>query len=201
MLHPGKCQRRIYQATGQSGTIESPGYPKDYSPLQTCIWRISVNMGYRVHIHFDSHFDVTRTPACKDEYVLVSTRRQRFSDFNVVRNSRDSVVFCGNQKPSNVSSPANEMWVRFKARSGGRKGFRAWYGAEGKSFIHCSVTVQLQYNNNCCVYFCFGKVSKTSAYVPRRTSKHPETESNAAPNAAPLTHVRLVKNLSDRKTR
>lgn len=138
LLHTGKCQRRIYQATGQSGTIESPGYPKDYSPLQTCIWRISVNTGYRIHIHFDPRFDVTRTAACKDEYVLVSTRRQRFSDFNVVRNSKDSVVFCGNQKPSNVSSPSNEMWVRFKSRSGGRKGFRAWYGAEGKSFTHCS---------------------------------------------------------------
>lgn len=135
----GKCQRRIYQATGQSGTIESPGYPSGYSPLQTCIWRISVNTGFRVHIHFDSRFDVTRTPACRDEYVLVSTRKQRLSDFNIVRNSKDSVVFCGNQKPSNVTSPGNEMWVRFKSRNGGRKGFRAWYGAEGKFLTLCLV--------------------------------------------------------------
>lgn len=97
-----------------------------------------MNTGYRIHIHFDPRFDVTRTKACKDEYVLVSTRTQRFSDFNVFRNSEDSVAFCGNQKPSNVSSPSNEMWVRFKSRSGGRKGFRAWYGAEGKSFTNSS---------------------------------------------------------------
>lgn len=121
--------------TGHSGAIESPGYPNNYSPLQTCIWRIIVKKGFRVHLHFDPRFDVTRTQACREEYVVVSTRRQRFTDFNVVRNSKDSVVFCGDQKPSNVTSPGNEMWVRFKSRSGGRKGFRAWYGVEGK--LHC----------------------------------------------------------------
>ena len=41
------------------------------------------------------------------------------------------MVFCGNQKPSNVTSPANELWIRFKSKSGGRSGFRAWFGAEG----------------------------------------------------------------------
>ena len=41
------------------------------------------------------------------------------------------MVFCGNQKPSNVTSPANELWIRFKSKSGGRRGFRAWFGAEG----------------------------------------------------------------------
>lgn len=63
---------------------------------------------------------------------MVSTRRQRFTYFNVVRTSKDSVVFCGDQKPSNVTSPGNEMWVRFKSRYGGRRGFKAWFGAEGK---------------------------------------------------------------------
>ena len=129
--YSGKCQRKITQLSGQSGTIESPGYPHSYGPAQTCIWQINVNTGFRVHIHFDARFDVSRTPACRDEYVLISTRKQRFTDFNVVRNKKDSVVFCGNQKPSNVTSPANELWIRFKSKSGGRSGFRAWFGAEG----------------------------------------------------------------------
>ena len=131
LFHSGKCQRKITQLSGQSGTIESPGYPHSYDPAQTCIWQIKVNTGFRVHIHFDARFDVSRTPACRDEYVLISTRKQRFTDFNVVRNKKDSVVFCGNQKPSNVTSPANELWIRFKSKSGGRSGFRAWFGAEG----------------------------------------------------------------------
>lgn len=113
--------------------IESPGYPHGYGAVQTCIWYISVNAGFKVHIHFDPRFDVTRTPSCRDEYVLISTRRQRFNDFHIVRNGPDSVVFCGNQKPSNVTSPSNEMWIRFKSKAGGRRGFRAWYGAEGES--------------------------------------------------------------------
>ena len=131
VFYSGTCQRKITQLSGQSGTIESPGYPHSYGSAQTCIWQIKVNTGFRVHIHFDARFDVSRTPACRDEYVLISTRKQRFTDFNVVRNKKDSVVFCGNQKPSNVTSPANELWIRFKSKSGGRRGFRAWFGAEG----------------------------------------------------------------------
>ena len=145
-LSSGKCGRQIYQATGQSGTIQSPGYPHSYSPVQTCIWRMSVNTGFRVHIHFDPLFDVTRTPACRDEYVLISTRRQRFNDFNIVRNRKDSVAFCGNQKPSNVTSPANEMWIRFKSKSGGRRGFRAWYGAEGELEPRTHYTEEPRFN-------------------------------------------------------
>ena len=132
LFHPGKCQRQIYEVTGLTGTIESPGYPQNYSPNQTCIWRIVAKEGLRVHIHFDPRFYVTSTPSCRDDFVVISTRRQRFNDRRVVRNSRDSVVFCGNQKPSNVSSPANELWIRFKSKHGGHRGFRAWYSAEGE---------------------------------------------------------------------
>lgn len=132
LFHPGKCQRQIYEVTGLTGTIESPGYPQNYSPNQTCIWRIVAKEGFRVHIHFDPRFYVTSTPSCRDDFVVISTRRQRFNDRRVVRNSRDSVLFCGNQKPSNVSSPANELWIRFKSKHGGHRGFRAWYSAEGE---------------------------------------------------------------------
>ena len=99
-----------------------------------------------MHIHFDPLFDVTRTPACRDEYVLISTRRQRFNDLNIVRNRKDSVAFCGNQKPSNVTSPANEMWIRFKSKSGGRRGFRVWYGAEGELEPRTHYTVEPRFN-------------------------------------------------------
>ena len=143
LFHSGKCQRKITQLSGQSGTIESPGYPHSYGPVQTCIWQIKVNTGFRVHIHFDARFDVSRTPACRDEYVLISTRKQKFTDFNVVRNKKDSVVFCGDQKPSNVTSPANELWIRFKSKSGGRSGFRAWFGAEGTWLLGGGIQISL----------------------------------------------------------
>lgn len=126
----GKCQRQINHATGLGGTIESPGYPQNYSPVQTCIWHIAVKKGFRVHIHFEPRFDVARTPYCRDDYVLISTRRQRFSDYRVFRSGKDSVLFCGNEKPSNVTSPANELWIRFKSKIGGHTGFRVSYGAD-----------------------------------------------------------------------
>lgn len=149
LFHPGKCQRQIYEVTGLTGTIESPGYPQNYSPNQTCIWRIVAKEGFRVHIHFDPRFYVTSTPSCRDDFVVISTRRQRFNDRRVVRNSRDSVVFCGNQKPSNVSSPANELWIRFKSKHGGPRGFRAWYGAEGEladNSVSCNLFDNLKGN-------------------------------------------------------
>ena len=157
LFHSGKCQRKITQLSGQSGTIESPGYPHSYGPVQTCIWQIKVNTGFRVHIHFDARFDVSRTPACRDEYVLISTRKQKFTDFNVVRNKKDSVVFCGDQKPSNVTSPANELWIRFKSKSGGRRGFRAWFGAEGMWLLGEGIQISFFFFIQQCILILISK--------------------------------------------
>ena len=67
------------------------------------------------------------------------------------------MVFCGNQKPSNVTSPANELWIRFKSKSGGRRGFRAWFGAEGMWLLGEGIQVSFFFFIQQCILILISK--------------------------------------------
>lgn len=86
------------------GQIESPNYPEDYRPSKTCIWKVVVQEGYSVGLSFQA-FEVERHDTCSYDYLEVRDG-----------GDEDSPLlgrFCGYEKPDDVESSSNALWIKF----------------------------------------------------------------------------------------
>ncbi|XP_022536438.2 bone morphogenetic protein 1b isoform X2 [Astyanax mexicanus] len=106
----GKGFSAVYEAIcggsvkRDSGQIQSPNYPDDYRPNKVCVWKITVAQGFNVGLHFQS-FEVERHDSCAYDYLEVRDG-----------NSESSPLigrFCGYDKPGDIKSSSNRLWMKF----------------------------------------------------------------------------------------
>ncbi|KAG7243889.1 hypothetical protein INR49_006044 [Caranx melampygus] len=87
-----------------NGQIQSPNYPDDYRPNKVCVWKISVAQGYHVGLTFQS-FEIERHDSCAYDYLEVRDG-----------NSENSPLlgrFCGYDKPDDIKTSSNHLWMKF----------------------------------------------------------------------------------------
>uniref|UniRef100_A0A7N6APJ2 Metalloendopeptidase n=1 Tax=Anabas testudineus TaxID=64144 RepID=A0A7N6APJ2_ANATE len=106
----GKGFAAIYEAicggeiTKDSGQIQSPNYPDDYRPSKECVWRIAVSEGYNIGLSFQA-FEIERHDSCAYDYLEV---RDGALDTSPLIGR-----FCGYDKPEDVRSTSNTLWMKF----------------------------------------------------------------------------------------
>uniref|UniRef100_A0AAY4DT21 Metalloendopeptidase n=1 Tax=Denticeps clupeoides TaxID=299321 RepID=A0AAY4DT21_9TELE len=87
-----------------SGQIQSPNYPDDYRPSKECVWRITVAHGYNVGLSFQA-FEIERHDSCAYDYLEV---RDGLSESSPLIGR-----FCGYDKPEDIRSTSNTLWMKF----------------------------------------------------------------------------------------
>ncbi|KAG8592594.1 hypothetical protein GDO81_000555 [Engystomops pustulosus] len=95
------CGGEIHKDSGQ---IQSPNYPDDYRPSKECIWKITVAENYNVGLTFQA-FEIERHDTCAYDYLEVRDG-----------NSENSPLighFCGYDKPDDIRSTSNTLWMKF----------------------------------------------------------------------------------------
>ncbi|KAG5891255.1 hypothetical protein JTB14_019663 [Gonioctena quinquepunctata] len=86
------------------GHLQSPNYPEEYYPNKECIWRITVPENHTVAILFQS-FDIENDDACANDYMEIRD--------GLEEGSPSMGVYCGHERPPNVTSTSNHMLVKF----------------------------------------------------------------------------------------
>ncbi|XP_038602296.1 bone morphogenetic protein 1 isoform X3 [Tachyglossus aculeatus] len=87
-----------------NGHIQSPNYPDDYRPSKICIWKIQVSEGFHVGLTFQS-FEIERHDSCAYDYLEVRDG-----------NTESSTLigrYCGYEKPEDIKSTSNRLWLKF----------------------------------------------------------------------------------------
>uniref|UniRef100_A0A8C1CLA0 Metalloendopeptidase n=1 Tax=Cyprinus carpio carpio TaxID=630221 RepID=A0A8C1CLA0_CYPCA len=119
----GKGFSAVYEAIcggevrRDSGQIESPNYPDDYRPNKVCTWKIIVPQGFHVGLVFQS-FETEKHDNCAYDYLEL-----RDGDSE---NSALLGRFCGYEKPDDIKSSSNQLWMKFVSDSSVNKaGFAA----------------------------------------------------------------------------
>ncbi|NXC49902.1 BMP1 protein, partial [Penelope pileata] len=86
------------------GHIQSPNYPDDYRPSKVCVWRITVSEGFHVGLTFQS-FEIERHDSCAYDYLEIRDGSSEGSGL-IGR-------FCGYDKPDDIKSSSNHLWLKF----------------------------------------------------------------------------------------
>ncbi|CAJ0938659.1 unnamed protein product [Ranitomeya imitator] len=100
-IYEAICGGEIHKDSGQ---IQSPNYPDDYRPSKECIWKITVAENYNVGLIFQA-FEIERHDTCAYDYLEV---RDGSSE-----NSPLIGHFCGYDKPDDIRSSSNTLWMKF----------------------------------------------------------------------------------------
>ncbi|KAK1175725.1 tolloid-like protein 1 isoform X1 [Acipenser oxyrinchus oxyrinchus] len=106
----GKGFAAVYEAicggeiSKDAGQIQSPNYPDDYRPMKDCVWKITVAENYNVGLSFQA-FEIERHDNCAYDYLEVR-------DGNT-ENSPLIGRFCGYDKPEDIRSTSNILWMKF----------------------------------------------------------------------------------------
>ncbi|XP_053208267.1 cubilin-like isoform X2 [Panonychus citri] len=108
-----------YELNSWEGTFNSPGYPNDYPPSQTCVWKINLAQGNLISLKFHS-FDVQYDQFCALDHLEI--REENESGKLIGR-------FCGSNLPQlNSTQYYPSLWIRFKSHANGSaSGFKASY--------------------------------------------------------------------------
>ncbi|XP_048419728.1 tolloid-like protein 2 isoform X2 [Stegostoma tigrinum] len=113
------CGGDIHKDTGQ---IQSPNYPDDYRPSKECTWRITVAEEYHIGLVFQA-FEIERHDSCAYDYLEVRDGDSATSPL--------IGQFCGYNKPSDIKSSSNKLWMRFMSDGSiSKAGFAANYFKE-----------------------------------------------------------------------
>ncbi|XP_061672019.1 bone morphogenetic protein 1a [Syngnathoides biaculeatus] len=106
----GKGFSAVYEAIcggevkKDSGQIQSPNYPDDYRPNKGCVWKVTVAQGYHVGLTFQS-FEIERHDSCAYDYLEVRDGKSE--------NSPLLGRFCGYDKPDDIKTSSNQLWMKF----------------------------------------------------------------------------------------
>ncbi|GCC24748.1 hypothetical protein chiPu_0003150 [Chiloscyllium punctatum] len=106
----GKGFAAVYEAicggeiSKESGQIQSPNYPDDYRPMKECVWKITMSEHYYVGLVFQA-FEVERHDSCAYDYLEVRNGNNE--------NSPLIGRFCGYDKPEDIKSTSNTLWMKF----------------------------------------------------------------------------------------
>ncbi|KAG7281288.1 hypothetical protein CRUP_030971 [Coryphaenoides rupestris] len=106
----GKGFSAVYEAIcggevkKDNGQIQSPNYPDDYRPNKVCVWKISVAQGFHVGLTFQS-FEIERHDSCAYDYLEVRDGSTESSPL--------LGRFCGYDKPDDIKTSSNQLWMKF----------------------------------------------------------------------------------------
>ncbi|KAG7172745.1 CUB domain-containing protein 2-like 1, partial [Homarus americanus] len=117
------CGAVIDGELASEGVITTPDYPDQYENGLYCVWTILGGKGKRVRLTFDD-FEVTKTPGCNGDYLLVSP-----TGFS---NDTTAVHLCGTDIPGEFLSAKDTLYVEFRSTPDGDtcRGFSARYFLE-----------------------------------------------------------------------
>uniref|UniRef100_A0A8C3PZC6 Metalloendopeptidase n=1 Tax=Chrysolophus pictus TaxID=9089 RepID=A0A8C3PZC6_CHRPC len=101
VVYEAICGGEIRKDAGQ---IQSPNYPDDYRPSKECIWKITVSEGYHIGISFQA-FEIEWHDACSYDYLEIRD--------GLTENSPLIGQFCGYEKPEDIKSSSNKIWMKF----------------------------------------------------------------------------------------
>ncbi|KAM9793845.1 bone morphogenetic protein 1-like isoform 3-T3 [Syngnathus typhle] len=105
-----------------SGQIQSPNYPDEYHSNKLCVWKVRVAEGYEVGLSFQS-FELESHDSCAYDYVEVRDGDSAHSPL--------LGRFCGYDKPDDIKSSTNRLWLKFASDvSVNKAGFSAGFFKE-----------------------------------------------------------------------
>ncbi|XP_056099916.1 bone morphogenetic protein 1b isoform X4 [Rhinichthys klamathensis goyatoka] len=90
-----KCPRCGESLQDSTGNFSSPGFPNGYAAYIHCIWRISVTPGEKIEKHDNCAYDFLEVRDGDSESSPLLGR------------------FCGYEKPDDVKSSSNQLWMKF----------------------------------------------------------------------------------------
>ncbi|XP_066549187.1 tolloid-like protein 2 isoform X1 [Amia ocellicauda] len=100
-----------------AGQIQSPNYPDDYRPSKECVWKVTVTEGFHVGLSFQA-FEIERHDSCAYDYLEI--RDGSADDSPLIGH------YCGHERPEDVKSSSNKLWMKFVSDSSINKaGFAA----------------------------------------------------------------------------
>ncbi|KAJ7410896.1 hypothetical protein WISP_105653 [Willisornis vidua] len=100
-IYEAICGGEIHKNEGQ---IQSPNYPDDYRPMKECVWKITVSENYNVGLTFQA-FEIERHDNCAYDYLEIRDGTNE--------NSPLIGHFCGYDKPEDIRSTSNTLWMKF----------------------------------------------------------------------------------------
>ncbi|KAM6346195.1 tolloid-like protein 1 isoform 1-T1 [Podargus strigoides] len=100
-IYEAICGGEIHKNEGQ---IQSPNYPDDYRPMKECVWKITVSENYNVGLTFQA-FEIERHDNCAYDYLEIRD--------GMNENSPLIGHFCGYDKPEDIRSTSNTLWMKF----------------------------------------------------------------------------------------
>ncbi|KAK7483330.1 hypothetical protein BaRGS_00025390 [Batillaria attramentaria] len=92
--------------TAQNGTLQSPGFPSNYSTNQNCVWVIRRPEGERITLTIE-HFDLQGGTGCQNDFLEI-----RDGDSET---SPTMAHVCDSSPPDPRRSFQNSMWIRFRS--------------------------------------------------------------------------------------
>ncbi|XP_042658381.1 tolloid-like protein 2 isoform X2 [Tyto alba] len=101
VVYEAICGGEIHKNSGQ---IQSPNYPDDYRPSKECIWKITVSEGFHIGITFQA-FEIEWHDACSYDYLEI---RDGLTEYSPLIGH-----FCGYEKPEDIKSSSNKVWMKF----------------------------------------------------------------------------------------
>ena len=110
---PLECGGFFYSA---AGIFESPEWPKSYKGKTSCTWHVTVDPREKIALSFKS-FSLDEDGTCGKAKLVV---RDGSSE-----NAKALGVYCGVNRPPEVTSSGNQLWVQFTSTE----------GAEGKGVL------------------------------------------------------------------
>ncbi|CAI5692414.1 unnamed protein product [Oreochromis niloticus] len=115
-----ECSSDVFRE--RSGVLSSIDFPAPYPKSCECSYRIEVEDGFRLHLQFDSRFDVEDHPdvSCPYDYIKIKAGSAEFGPF------------CGDRSPGVIQTDSNMASVVFRSdNSGENLGWRLSYTATG----------------------------------------------------------------------
>ncbi|XP_073337960.1 mannan-binding lectin serine protease 1 isoform X2 [Pagrus major] len=126
LLHSDNHTCRVECSDGvfreRSGVLSSVDFPSPYPKSSECLYRVEVELGFRLRLQFDPRFDVEDHPDVSCPYDHVKIRA----------GSREFGPFCGDRSPGDIQTDSNVVSVFFHSdNSGENQGWRITYTSTG----------------------------------------------------------------------
>ncbi|XP_063298884.1 mannan-binding lectin serine protease 1 isoform X2 [Pelobates fuscus] len=117
-----ECSDNLF--TQRSGIINTADYPNPYPKSSDCLYKIELEEGFVINIHFDDNFDIEEHPdvSCPYDYLQIKAGRREFGPF------------CGEKSPGRIETGSNSVQILFHSdNSGENTGWRLTYTVTGTS--------------------------------------------------------------------
>ncbi|KAK3783548.1 hypothetical protein RRG08_005004 [Elysia crispata] len=116
---PAVCGKIL---TGNGGIFQSPNFPGNYPDNTRCVWTITTDPGFQVHLNF-SEFSLEEANGCSFDYVFIRDGNNQSAEMLTKK--------CGFSIPCPITSTGNEMFIEFRSDGSVTKsGFQATWSAD-----------------------------------------------------------------------